>query len=182
MVTASASGAEDPGFESRLCQDFSDQWLPCQVPGGIGSVLGLVGPVSVYCDCVRWKVWSATSISVYQHVKLSEQIRPWDTLSCCWDGKQPTNKQTLSFRSLSCVFLHHTISVAWWCAVHLKSGRSRDQSPLSLVESYLWLNTIRTADETFSFLACRRQRLQTRNFRSWPVPSFLCSGCWRRIP
>ena len=25
---------------------------------------------------VRWKVWSATSISVLQHAKLSEQIRP----------------------------------------------------------------------------------------------------------
>ena len=24
-----------------------------------------------------------------------EQIRPWDTLACCWDVKQPTNKQTL---------------------------------------------------------------------------------------
>ena len=29
------------------------QWLPCQVPGVIGSALGLVGPVSVYCDWVR---------------------------------------------------------------------------------------------------------------------------------
>ena len=60
------------------------QWLPCQAPGGIGSVLGLVGPVSV---------WSATSISVWQHVKLSEHIRPWNTLACYWDVKQPTNKQ-----------------------------------------------------------------------------------------
>ena len=25
-------------------------------PGVIGSALGLVGPVSVYCDWVRWKV------------------------------------------------------------------------------------------------------------------------------
>ena len=50
--------------------------LPCQAPGVIGSALGLVGPVSVYCDWVRWKVWSATSISVWQHVKLSGQIRP----------------------------------------------------------------------------------------------------------
>ena len=50
--------------------------------------------MSVYCDWVRWKVWSAASISVWQHVKLSVQIRPWDTLACCWDDKQPTNKQT----------------------------------------------------------------------------------------
>ena len=30
--------------------------LPCQTPDIIGSLLGLVGPVSVYCDGVRWKV------------------------------------------------------------------------------------------------------------------------------
>ena len=28
-------------------------WLPCQAPGIVGSALGLVGPVSVYCDWVR---------------------------------------------------------------------------------------------------------------------------------
>ena len=27
-----------------------------QEPGVTGSALGLVGPVSVYCDWVRWKV------------------------------------------------------------------------------------------------------------------------------
>ena len=29
---------------------------------------------------------------VWQHIKLSEQIRPWGTLACCWDVKRPTNK------------------------------------------------------------------------------------------
>ena len=29
---------------------------------------------------------------MWQHVKLSEQICPWDTLACCWDVEQPTNK------------------------------------------------------------------------------------------
>ena len=70
------------------------------MPGIIGSALGLVGPVSVYCDWVRWKVWSATSISVWQHVKLSEQICSWDTLACCWDVKQPTNKTNNPEKSL----------------------------------------------------------------------------------
>ena len=69
--------------------------LPCQAPVVIGSVLGLVGPVSGYCDWVRENVWSAASISVWQLRKSSEQICPWDTLACCWDIKQPTNKQTL---------------------------------------------------------------------------------------
>ena len=31
---------------------------------------------------------------MWQHVKLSVQIHPWDTLACCWDDKQPTNQQT----------------------------------------------------------------------------------------
>ena len=46
------------------------QWLPCQAPGVIGSTLGLFGLVSVYCDWVRWKIWSATSVSVWQHVSI----------------------------------------------------------------------------------------------------------------
>ena len=50
VVKVSSSGAEDPGFESRLRRDFSWsrhtsdlalQWLPCQAPGIIGSALGL---------------------------------------------------------------------------------------------------------------------------------------------
>ena len=103
VAQALASRAEDPGFESRLWRDVSgvesnDFKIGTPVatlPGVIGSVLGLVGPVSVHCDWVRWKVWPATSISVWQHVKLSEQVRPWDTLACCWDVKQPTNQPTL---------------------------------------------------------------------------------------
>ena len=88
VVKASALRAEDPGFESRLRRDFfrggvipvtsklALQWLPCQALGVVGSVQGLIGPVSVYCEWVRWKVWYAASISVWQHVKLSEQICP----------------------------------------------------------------------------------------------------------
>ena len=104
VVKASTSRAEDPEFKSRqrwvifrdrvipVTSKLALQWLPCQVPGVTGSVLGLVGPVSVYWDWVRWKVGSATSISVWQHINLSKQIHPWDTLECCWDVKQPTNK------------------------------------------------------------------------------------------
>ena len=65
VVKASASGAEDPQFHSRLHRGiiFPGQimpvtlklalhWLHCQAPGDVGSVLGLIGPVSVYCDWV----------------------------------------------------------------------------------------------------------------------------------
>ena len=40
---------------------------------------------------------TSTSISVWQHVKLSKQIRPWDRLACRWNVKQPTNNNC--FRS-----------------------------------------------------------------------------------
>ena len=66
------------------------QWLPCPAPGLFGTSLGLVGPVSLYCNWVRWQ---ATSVSVWQHVQLSKQIRPWDTPACCWDLKQPPPRQ-----------------------------------------------------------------------------------------
>ena len=58
VVKASASRAEDQGFEFRdgifpgrvipVTSKFALQWPPCQAPGVIGSALGLVGPVSVY--------------------------------------------------------------------------------------------------------------------------------------
>ena len=63
-MKASTLRAADPGFESCWGWDFSGlsdtsdlkltlQWLPCQAPGVIGSALGLVDPVLVYCDWMR---------------------------------------------------------------------------------------------------------------------------------
>ena len=66
VVKASASRAEDPGFESRLRRDFfrgrvipmtQKMVLQYRVKRlELGSMLGLVGSVSVYCDWVKWKV------------------------------------------------------------------------------------------------------------------------------
>ena len=79
-----------PGRDMPVTSLLVLQWIPSQAPGVIGSALGLVGPESVYCDWLRYKVWSATCISVWQHVQLSEQIRTWDSPACCWDVcKQP---------------------------------------------------------------------------------------------
>ena len=33
-----------------VTSELVPQWLPFHVPGVIGSALGLVGPMSVYCD------------------------------------------------------------------------------------------------------------------------------------
>ena len=65
FVKASASRAENLGFDSCLrCGNFSGSShtsdfkigtpvATCQAPSAIGPALGLVGPVSVYCDWVR---------------------------------------------------------------------------------------------------------------------------------
>ena len=56
---------------------------------------------------------------MWQHVHLSEQIRPWDTLACCWDVKQQTNKQTGSVQTYLYGFLaagFSNQSCDRWCA------------------------------------------------------------------
>ena len=40
-----------PGRVIPVTSKLTPQWLPCHASGIIGSALGLVGPMSVYCDC-----------------------------------------------------------------------------------------------------------------------------------
>ena len=116
---ASASRAEGPGFKSRLQLDFfgvkSYQWLQNWHSSGYPARrLALLGQ---HWDWSAWCQYTVTGwgrtldlqllSQVWQHVKLSEQIRPWDTLACCWDVKQPTNKQSPPVDSRS--------EPAWWC-------------------------------------------------------------------
>ena len=57
---ASASRTEGPGSEFRLRRDFFGVESYCDLnigtPMATLPALGLVGPVSVYCYWVRWKV------------------------------------------------------------------------------------------------------------------------------
>ena len=74
-------------------------------------LVGLVVKVSASggedsCKWMRMKVWSATSISVWQHVKLSVQIQPWDTIACCWDVKQSTTFWICGLNVTSIGFSH----------------------------------------------------------------------------
>ena len=123
-------------------------------------MLGLVGPVSVYCDWVRWKVWSATSISVWQHVKLSEQIRPWDTLVCWWDIKQPTSKQQqcweLSFyyECLYCCCYYYCC-----CCCRLPENNTRLWQQESLHSSHLQVHAAHLL-----LLSCGKGMLKTLEF------------------
>ena len=113
VVKASASREEDPVFaEIFHTSNLKIDAPVANLPGAWRDrVSAGTGPPGV-SDWVRWKVGSATSISVWQHVQLSKQIRPWDTFACCWDAKQPTNKTNL---------LHHrrwrwhgSTSRPWW--------------------------------------------------------------------
>ena len=97
VVKASTSGVEDPGFESRLQRDFSRvelklalQWLPCQVPGMIGLVLGLVGPVSVYCDVDSLICNFYLSVAASKIVSADPSLRYSSLLL----GRPADNKQT----------------------------------------------------------------------------------------
>ena len=81
------------------------------MPGIIGSGLGLVDPVSVYC------VWEMASLIckfclIEAALHLSEQICLWDALTCCWDVKLPTNRQW-SVWWLLLIYAQH-----WYSAVH----------------------------------------------------------------
>ena len=81
---ASSLSMGSMGFKSRLvqtsdlniCTPMASQTA---VYHYIGSLLGLVCPVSVCRDWERQQVLSATANSVWQHVQLSKQTRPRNT-------------------------------------------------------------------------------------------------------
>ena len=89
VVKAPALRAEDPRFESRWRRDFSGSSLT--------SDLNIGTPVATLSDAWRCRVsavtgWSSVSILWLGEVEslifsfylsVSEQIRPWDILSCC---------------------------------------------------------------------------------------------------
>ena len=100
-VKASALRAEDLGFNTRLHSgDFSGsshtQWLKNWHSSGYPARHLMLWDWSTWHQytVTGWGriVWSAASVSVWQHVDLSEQIHPWGTPACCWDVKRTTNK------------------------------------------------------------------------------------------
>ena len=85
-----------------------------------GSVLGLVDPVSVHCDFLRQQIWTATSISVWQHVKLSKQICLLryilcvaQTLSNCETTTTTPQLSWLMSKLWSVYCLEITVPVGW---------------------------------------------------------------------
>ena len=104
VVKVSALGVEDPGFESSWRWDFSGSSHTTDLK--IGT------PVATLPGAWHYRVsagtgWPGVSIlwlgevecwfcNFYLSVAARKivQIRPWDTLACCWDIKQASNQPT----------------------------------------------------------------------------------------
>ena len=104
VVKASALRVVDTGFKSLFRWDYSGSSHTCDLK--IGTPVATL-PGTLHYRVSAWSGWPDVSIlwlgemeslicNFYlsvAHIKLSEQILPWDTLACCWDIKQPTSKQ-----------------------------------------------------------------------------------------
>ena len=58
---------------------------------------------------------------MWQHVNLSEQIRPWDTLACCWDFKHQQTNKPVDIKADALPFGH--AGSQWPCVSHC-AGRA----------------------------------------------------------
>ena len=76
----------------------------CQAPGITGHCWDW--PAQCQYTVTGWdrKFYQQTFISVWQHIKVSEQIHPWDTLACYWDVQQPTTISPLQPVQNTCQF------------------------------------------------------------------------------
>ena len=78
-----------PGRVIPVTQKLALEWLPCQAPGITGSGLGLVGPVSVYCDWTSWKVICNFCLGVAARTQADPCLRYTSMLLGCKANKQP---------------------------------------------------------------------------------------------
>ena len=122
----------------------------------LGDVVSGTGWTGV---CMLWlgevESWICNS-SVWQHVELCEQIRPWDTLACCWNVEQPTNQPNKPYLTNSFMRLRVSVTVydfywcdsdhfCYWCVCisHWRSKSDRDNGWIcDLWRTVLWLCAI----------------------------------------
>ena len=98
-----------PEIHLRVPETLSNQQTKQNKLGGIGPVLGLVCLVAAHWDCVR-QIWSAFSVSVWQHIQLSKQIclsvspGMW-VLHHCWEHSTGFQlKRGSNTKLLACAF------------------------------------------------------------------------------
>ena len=99
------------------------QWVE-RTTGGLEFVASIPAPgarsllaesVSILYDRMRQKSRSPLSISVWQHVKLSDVTRPRNSLVADEDVKKPTNQISVNLRStLDKKISSANVSLAFW--------------------------------------------------------------------
>ena len=99
------------------------------------------------CDWLRYQVWSATPVSVYtwEHLQLSDEIRPWDTLKPFAAKKQTSCTAILRCRA--------GISSSWFL--------------LNICRCFAYVNLWKIRDHTSPFFIC--------SLNSRHIASFSCS-------
>ena len=97
------------------------QWLPLPLRPKPGwPAVSILWP----CETASW-ISDSTSISGWQHVKLSKQIRTWVTLGCL-DVKQPRNKP---YQPSCPVYSRSHLSLSFWLSL-IPSERPPFQVPV----------------------------------------------------
>ena len=109
---------------------------------------------------------SAASISVWQHIKLSDRICPQDNLACCWDI--PTNNNNLVYW-----LFQETVSLTWtwarWTRRCFTCWHGSGCSSSSLHHHHRCLRPLRLPHQA----VLGRKACSTA---SWPQVSGLCSA------
>ena len=152
MIKASAPKTEGPEFESRFRRDFSGSSRTsdfkigtplASLPGAwryrVSTGTGRPGVSILWLGEVESLIGS--SVSVWQHVNLSEQIRPWDTLACCWDVKQPTDKQSPALSVFCCSVSIFVLSFVLMSPLFHVTSPGVPFVP-SIIRPPLWLSVI----------------------------------------
>ena len=164
----------DPGFGSSFfCKDFSR--LSHTIDLKIGA------PAAALPDAWHYRVspgtgWPGVSIlwlgeidlqltiSVWQHMILSEQICPWDTLACCWDVKQPTNNDHFSRDQCffymdrwwyTCLVTSMVLTLTSWLP-GVSGDNVKHQNQFLYRLNWKWLNFVLKMDLLTVFLAVDR--------------------------
>ena len=75
---------------------------PCQTPGVVGSVLRQVGPVSKYCEWMRWEAGSATHLSVGARTI----VYAGPPLRCIWHAAEMISRGPAGNSSLVVCWAH----------------------------------------------------------------------------
>ena len=126
-----------------------------------------------------------------------EQIRPWDTLACCWDVKQPTSKQLYFCLELHCYYSWYEVHQSGLLADTRLGQKEGSAAPSHWVSSVVvvgWLLACLTSQQHVSvsqgthllrqfYVLSHWDKSCTPNFPSHPVTVYWhCTNQSQRWP